>query len=238
VALQLGDLGHSRAANHPADATQFANQALAFFDTNLKRTASSGSPAAGAVTAFLQSCPRTAPRGGGPITASSFARLARGSFRLTSTGRQTVTSSGGNAALSQQLSPLQVDECTRFPVRAARGTAVVTGRTSSGFTLIGRTTVSAGVSVRGSNAQLVGRLWDVDTAGRQRLIDRGVVRLRSSRTVSFSLNGNGWRFARGHRARVEVLGRDAPTYRPSNGTFSVRVTRLRATLPTRERRPR
>ena len=37
---------------------------------------------------------------------------------------------------------------------------------------------------------------------------------------------------------VEVPGRDAPTYRPSNGSFSVAVSRLRVTVPTRERRPR
>jgi fermentation-respiration switch protein FrsA (DUF1100 family) len=238
VALQLGDLGHSRAANHPSDAAQFADQALRFFDANLKRTAGARAPAAGSVTAFTQTCPRSAARGGGPINAPSFARLSRGSFRLTATGRQTVTSSGGDAGLAEQLSPLRIDECARFRASAARGTAVATGRTSSGFTLIGRTTISARVRVRGSNAQLVGRLWDVDSAGRQRLIDRGVVRLRSARTVRFSLNGNGWRFARGHRVRVEVLGRDAPTYRPSNGSFSVDVSRLRVTVPTRERRPR
>src|SRR4051812_909761 len=230
VALQLGDLGHQRAANHPADAAQFAAQALRFFNANLKRTANAGAPAAGAVTAFLQSCPRNAPRGGGPIRASSFARLARGALHLTVNGPETVSSAGGDAALSQQLSPLRLDPCTRFPVSAAAGTAVVSLRTASGFTLLGRTAISARVRVRGSNAQLVGRLWDVDSAGRQRLIDRGVVRLRSSRTVTFRLNGNGWRFARGHRVRVEILGRDAPTYRPSNGSFKVDVSRVRATV--------
>jgi hypothetical protein len=56
--------------------------------------------------------------------------------------------------------------------------------------------------------------------------------------VSFQLNGNGWRFRAAHRIRVELLGRDAPTYRPSNGSFTVDVSRLRVTLPSRERRPR
>jgi hypothetical protein len=63
------------------------------------------------------------------------------------------------------------------------------------------------------------------------------VRLRSRRTVSFSPNGNAWRFARGHTVRLDLLGRDAPTYRPSNGTFRVAVSRLRVALPTRERSP-
>jgi predicted acyl esterase len=235
VALQLGDLGHSRAANHPGDAAQFASQALRFFDAHLKR--SGAAPAPGSVTAFLQSCPRAAVHGGGPIRAGSFARLAQGRLRITAGARQSVSSSGGDAAVAQALSPLTVDPCRSVPTEAARGTAIATRR-SPGFTLLGRTAVSARVRVRGANAQLVGRLWDLDPAtGRQQLVDRGVVRLRSARTVSFRLNGNGWRFRRGHRVRLELLGRDAPTYRASNGAFTVTVSRLRVTLPTRERRP-
>ena len=36
VALQLGDLGHSRAANHSADIAAFNAQGLSFFDARLK----------------------------------------------------------------------------------------------------------------------------------------------------------------------------------------------------------
>ena len=79
----------------------------------------------------------------------------------------------------------------------------------------------------GHNALLVGRLWDVDPAtGHQRLVDRGVVRLRSSKIVSFDLNGNAYKFARGHQIKLELLGRDSPTYRAANGTFSVTVSKL------------
>jgi fermentation-respiration switch protein FrsA (DUF1100 family) len=235
VSLQLGDLGHARAANHAGDAAQMAAQALQFFNANLNARGGPG-PAPGSATAFLQSCPRTAARGGGPVRASSFARLARGSLRIDASTRQRVSSAGGDAGLAARLNPLQLDACKPFPADIARGTAIATRR-SPGFTLLGRTSISARVRVRGANAQLVGRLWDVDPAtGRQRLVDRGVVRLRSARTLSLRLNGNGWRFARGHTVKVELLGRDAPTYRPSNGTFSVDVSRLSVVLPTRERR--
>jgi hypothetical protein len=47
-----------------------------------------------------------------------------------------------------------------------------------------------------------------------------VVRLRSSKIVSFDLNGNAYRFTRGHQIKLEPLGRDSPTYRAANGTFS------------------
>jgi hypothetical protein len=97
--------------------------------------------------------------------------------------------------------------------------------------------VLARVGVTGHNAQLVARLWDVDPGhGSQRLVDRGVARVRASGTLRFTLNGNGWRFAWGHLVKVELLGRDAPTYRSSSTPFSVSVRNLRVTLPTRERR--
>jgi predicted acyl esterase len=118
----------------------------------------------------------------------------------------------------------------------SRGTGLATAR-SRGFTLLGMTHILADVTVRGHDALLVGRLWDVDPArGRQRLVDRGVIRLRSKKTVSFDLDGNGWRFPRGHQVKLELLGRDAPTYRAANRTFSVTLRNLRVELPTRERR--
>ena len=233
VALQLGDLGHSRAANHPADLAAFNAQGLAFFNARLKRVGHS--PAPGSVTAYTQTCPRKATHGGGPYRVASFAKLARGEIVFRHKAAQRVTSTGGDAALSQRLSPLALDPCATFPDDVARGTAVATMR-SNGFTLLGMTHIRATVTVRGHDAILVGRLWDVDPAhGRQRLIDRGVVRLRSKKKVSFDLNGNGYRVARGHRVKLELLGRDSPTYRAVNGDFSVTLRNLMVVVPTRER---
>ena len=187
------------------------------------------------MTAYTQTCPKTATHGGGPYKATSFAALARGELVFRHKAAQRVTSSGGDAALSQKLSPLAVDPCKGVPDDVARGTAVASVR-SPGVTVIGMTHVRANVTVTGHDALLVGRLWDVNPAtGHQRLIDRGVVRLRSRKLVSFDLNGNAYKFARGHQIKLELLGRDSPTYRAANGTFSVTVKQLRVALPTRER---
>ena len=237
VALQLGDLGHQRAANHPGDTAAFDAQGLAFFAERLTAPASGGgaAPAPGSVVAYTQTCPARAARGGGPYPGSSFSRLARGKLVLRHRAAQRVTSSGGDAALSQKLSPLVVKPCDGVPADVARGTAIATTR-SHGFTLLGMTHVTAKVSTRGRDAILVGRLWDVDpTRGRQRLVDRGVVRLRPGAAVRFDLNGNGYRFARGHQVKVELLGRDSPAYRAPNRAFSVTVRELTVALPTRER---
>jgi fermentation-respiration switch protein FrsA (DUF1100 family) len=237
VALQLGDLGHSRAANHSADVAAFNAQGLAFFEARLKRAGGSG-PAPGSVTAYAQTCPKSAAHGGGPYRAASFAALARGELVFRHKAAQRVTSSGGDAALSQKLSPLSVDQCKGVADDVARGTAVASVR-SPGVTVIGMPHVRANVAVTGHDALLVGRLWDVNPAtGHQRLVDRGVVRLRSRKKVSFDLNGSAYKFARGHQIKLELLGRDSPTYRAANGTFSVTVKQLRVALPTRERPPK
>jgi predicted acyl esterase len=239
VQLQLGDLGHARGANHPGDAALFDAQALALFDRYLKGKGRALKP--GVVTAFGQSCPASARDGIGPWRAGTVARLARGRLALNGPrSGTTVSSAGGDAAVSAQLNPLFLDACKPLPAaEAAPGTLAVSRRTPRGFTLLGPGVVRARAAVKGSYPQLVVRLWDVDPrAGTRRLVDRSVTRLARSGRAALHLNGNGWRFAAGHEAVVEVLGRDAPAYRPSNTTFSVRLSQVRVTLPTRESRPR
>jgi hypothetical protein len=230
VALQVGNIGHPRAGNAGADVAAFDRQGVAFLDAVLRGRGRPPRP--GAVTAYGQGCPRSRT-GVGPYRARSWATLSRGTLRFGAARTQRVTSTGGDAALAERLDPVTLDACTPLPAGIAPRTAVATVR-SRGVTLLGRTTITARVGVRGRFAQLVGRLWDVDGA-RQRLVDRAVVRLGRGSRLRFALNGNGWRFARGHRIRLELVGRDAPAFRPSNTPFSVTVRDLRVALPRRSR---
>ena len=102
--------------------------------------------------------------------------------------------------------------------------------------MLGLPTIRTTLRTTGSGGMIVGRLWDV-FRGRQRLISRGVYRLRTNQRgrVSFQLHGNGWRFVRGHRVKLELLGRDPNYLRTSNNRFAVRLSKLVAELPTRER---
>jgi len=65
------------------------------------------------------------------------------------------------------------------------------------------------------------------------LVDRGVYALHNGQSgqIVFQLHGNGYRFGQGHRVALQLLGRDAPYYQNSNGTFSVRVQNLSVRLP-------
>ena len=71
VALQFGDLGHSRGSNKVNTDHAFNAQGASFFDARLRHTGTP--PASGSVTAYTQTCPAGAP-GGGPYRAASWTR--------------------------------------------------------------------------------------------------------------------------------------------------------------------
>ena len=233
IGLQLGDLGHDRGANHPKDNAAFDAQGLVLFDHYLKGTG----PAlkAGTITAYGSSCPKTAAAGIGPWAATTVAGLARGTLTLTAAPKRTVTSAGGDAILAAKLNPLGLDACKPLPAASPAPGTVVLAKRSPGFTLMGSGTIALRTSKANPQAQIVARLWDVSPKTKtQRLVDRSVTRLTASTSTTIRLNGNAWRFAKGDIVKVELLGRDAPTFRPSNGSFSVRVLSAKVSLPTRE----
>ena len=237
VGLQVGDVGHSPGSNKVETNQVFNDDAAAWFDALLK---GSGPPQAnGSVTAFTATCPATA-RARGPLRASSWRALHRGTFRLGARGARRATSSGGNPATGTAYDQIiNGDACKSVRRERARGTAVYERRVRRGFTMLGLPAVRAAVRTRGRHGYLAARLWDVH-GRRQRLVSRGVYRLRGRQRgrIAFQLFGNGYRFARGHRVKLELLGRDPNYLRTSNGRFAVRLTRLQVALPTRERRPR
>jgi predicted acyl esterase len=238
VALQVGDVGHSPGSNKVGTDRVFNNQAARWFDALLK---GSGRPLAnGRVTALTSTCPASA-RAGGPFRTRSWGGLSRGVFVVRGgRGRQRVASGGGNPATGKAFDQITAgDTCKTVRRERARGTAIAERRVRRGFTMIGMPAVRATIRTRGRNGFVAARLWDV-FRGRQRLVSRGVYRLRGAQRgrIAFRLFGNAYRFGRGHRAKLELVGRDPDFLRTSNGRFSVRVTKLSVRLPARTRRPR
>jgi pimeloyl-ACP methyl ester carboxylesterase len=236
VAMQVGDLGHSPAANHAVDNAAFVTQGVAFLDAWLR--GGGRKPAPGAVTAYTMTCPKTAPKGGGPYTATRFAKLARGTLRFGTRIPLKVTSKGASAKLAGDLNPLSglgTDLC--LPHRPDTTNKAQVSRRSPGVTLIGLPVITGRVTAKGANGQLDARVWDRNAKGAQRLITRGTYRLTPNQKgrFRFVLDGNGYRFAKGHRIVLELLGADAPTYGPSPNAFSAKVDRVQIALPVREK---
>ncbi len=232
VSYQLGDLGHSRGANKPAVDRYFNDRGAAFFAAHLK--GEGRGPRHNAVTAFTQTCPFETPAGG-PIRARSWDRLHPSTARMAALPGQTITSSGGNPATAKAYDQLTgADSCLQVPAERAPGTAIVQRRFARPFTLLGQPTVRARIRTQDRGATIVARLWDV-YEGRQTLVGRGVYRVtdRQQGRIVFQLWGNGWRFARGHQAKLELLGSDPNFMRPSNFSFRVRIAGIGVRLPGR-----
>ena len=238
VWLQYGDFGHPRGGDHANEQNAIAAQGIAFFGRYLqgRKTRSLGTP--GSILAFGQTCPRTTPNGLGPFRARSFdALLGTRTTTLTAGQTQTVSSSGGDAALSTALDPIVGaggNACSTYPASIAPATAVAQTHLSRTETYLGIGQISAGIATTGTDGQLDARLWDVNGA-QQTLVDRSVYRLTPNQTgtITFALHGNGYRFAGGHTIRLELVGDDAPTHRASNLPFTVAVSNLKVSLPTR-----
>jgi hypothetical protein len=185
-------------------------------------------PRAGSVLAWSQDCP-----GARRFAAASWTELHPGAIRVASSVPQTVTSDGATAAPPGA-------SCQSAPVGApAPGTAILRRPVvPGGFTLLGRPTVSLRLRATGAAGQLDSRLWDADTvAGRRVLVTRGAYRLTAGQRgdVVLQLDAGAHRFAPGHQIELELVGRDPGVLRPSDGAFSVAISRLALELPVHER---
>ncbi|HEY4451231.1 MAG TPA: CocE/NonD family hydrolase [Solirubrobacteraceae bacterium] len=230
AALMFGDLGHSMGSNKLNTDQAFNEEGATFLAAKLQHLGTA--PQNGSATAYTQTCPQSAP-GGGPYTASRWSRLHPHTLAFGSAAAQSFTSAGGNPTIAAEYDPIaSTNACKTVAAETEPDTATYT-TTSPGFTLLGLPTVSAHVTTIGPFGELVSRLWDVLPSGEQRLITRGVYRLTENQTgtITFQLHGNGYEFAPGDTIKLELLGRDAPYYRASNGAFSIEVSNLTASLP-------
>lgn len=238
IAVLLFDVGHQRSNSKPADVTLLRARIREFFDHYVK---DAGPQPTMGVTALTQTCPSTA-ESGGPFVADTWAALHPGEIRYDDAPAQTVLSAGGDPAVAAAFDPVAGGlACTTAP-GAAEGQGVATYEfpavTGSGYTLLGSPTVTADLDVTGEFAYVAARLVDVDPAANTKtLVARGLYRIDPAAPdgrQTFQLHANGWHFASGHVPRLELLGRDAPYARPSNGTFSIAVSNLELRLPVRE----
>ena len=239
VSLMLGDLGHQRASNKPPERARLVEAIHEWFDHHLR--GQGGAPRDG-VAATTQTCPREVASEG-PFRAARFDGLAGGEVRHSTTAERTILSTGGDPAVARAIDPALGggDACVQTPADAAPGTADyrLPAAPKGGYTLLGAPTVIARLRVEGaapSAAQVVSRLWDVAPGGgSQTLVARALHRPSGRTSDVWQLHPNGWRFAEGHVARLELLGADPPYSRPSNGAFRIGVERLELRLPVREK---
>jgi predicted acyl esterase len=105
---------------------------------------------------------------------------------------------------------------------------------------MGSPTVVADINSVGPTSQVAARLLDVAPDGTETLVARALYRpdVNSGPTPTrqvFQLHPDGWKFAPGHVAKLELLPNDAPYGRVSNGQLPVTVSNLQLRLPVLEK---
>src|SRR3954463_12661492 len=229
------DFGHMRGQNKPADMAVFDQRRFEWIDRYVKGDASVA-PLRG-VEALTQTCPATAPSGG-PFSAATWRAIHPGEVRFRAAAAQTVVSAAGDPTVSAAIDPIAGQgACATTSAADEAGTANyrLPGATGAGYTLLGSPTVIADVKVTGPFPALAERLWDVGPDGRQTLVARGLYRPSGAGRVVFQLPPGAGHFAAGHGPKLQLLARDAPYARASNGTFAIAVANLELRLPVHER---
>jgi fermentation-respiration switch protein FrsA (DUF1100 family) len=237
VALQLGDTGHSPGTNSLDVNRAFNDQGARWFDALLKRTRRPLPN--GRITAFTTVCPKGSAVGGF-YRGGSMRGIAPGIAKLGGRRAQVVRSDGGNLATGRAFDQITGgDACKSVASDRAPGTAVYTRLVRRGYTMFGLPVARASVRTTGPNGYIAARLWDV-SAGRQRLVSRGVYRLTTNQRgrIAIKLFGNGYRFAKGHRVKLELVGSDPNYFRTANDSFRVQVSKLVLDIPTTRPKPR
>jgi hypothetical protein len=234
--LMYLDYGHMRGQNKAADVGRLRTRVDAWIDHYVM---GKGKAPKQDVTVLTQTCP-TQAKSGGPFTAPNWAALHPGQKILRSRAEQTVTSTGGDANVSKTFDPvLGGGACATTTTASEAGTAsyLFPKAKRKGYTMVGAPTIYAKIAISGQFPLLTGRLLDVAPDGRQTLVARNVFRpADGAKSLVWQLNANAWHFAKGHRPRLQILGRDVPYMRASNGQFTIKVSNATIWLPTRERK--
>jgi hypothetical protein len=242
ISLYLADIGHARSQNKEADAAAFNLRLEAWFAHYLK---GEGASPNSSVEALTTTCPKATPSEG-PYAASNWSGLSPGEIRLQSAGAQTI--GHGTPAEEQVPTPSSgafdpivgaKNPCVALPVAAVENPHSVDyslgAAPAGGFTLMGSPTIIAKVQSPSPNSEIAARLLDVSPEGTESLVARGLYRPNGgSQEMVFQLHPQGYRFAAGHVARLELLPSDFPYGRFSNLQTNVTVSDLELRLPVME----
>ena len=179
VALQVGDLGHAPAANHPEDVAAFDAQRPGVLRRVAAR-AGGAKPAPGVGHGLHDDLPGDRARRAAAPTRPR--RSPRWPAAAALAGRRAAEDRRPRAAsakLAAAVSPLATgSHCAPHDARPRRASAVLSRR-SPGVTLIGQPVITGRVAAKGRYGQLDARVWDRDPARRASSgsIDRGAYRL-------------------------------------------------------------
>jgi hypothetical protein len=207
-------------------------------------------PPARDVTASLQVCPANASAAfpldqpGERFTAPRFDDLAPDRLRLRATGAQATLNKALPNLHALAADPLlnQLTNGNRCPrAEGPAGVGVATyefAPLARDVVMIGRTRLTIPHTGVGGELQLNARLYEVRPDGTATMVDRGGRAVGSpSATTTLDLHGNGWRFGKGSRIRVEIAQDDDLYLRFSSTPSALTLAGVTLDMPIREAGP-
>lgn len=243
ISLFLADYGHSRSQNKAADVAAFNARLEAWFAHYLK---GEGAAPTSSVEALTTTCPKSAASEG-PYTAANWSSLSPGEIRLQSNAPQTIKHRSAKEEETPTQSGVAFDPivgaekgfnvCSAVPGVDQPGLANyrLAPAPAGGYTLMGSPTIIANVDSPSPNSEIAARLVDVAPEGTETLIARGLYRPNGGpQEIVFQLHPQGYHFAAGHVAKLELLPNDLPYGRFSNLQTDVTVNSLELRLPVME----
>jgi len=233
ISLFLMDDGHARSQNKAADAELFLQRENAWFDHYLKGV---GAAPASSAEALTTACPEE-EASEGPYRANDWQELSPGEIKLDGVAAQTIVPGAGDPNIGKTFDPIAGGgACATAPGADQAGVANYRLPVPApGFTLLGSPTIVADLATTNVDSELAARLLDVLPNGEERLVARGLLRPGNGGAgVVFQLHPQGYRFAGGDTAKLELLPSDAPYARPSNLQTQITVSNLRLKLPVLE----
>jgi len=233
ISLFLMDDGHARSQNKAADEELFLQRENAWFDHYLKGVGAAPTSSAEALTT---TCPEE-EASEGPYRADDWQELSPGEVQLDGSAAQTIVPGAGNPGIGKTFDPIAGGgACATAPGADQAGVANYRLPVPApGFTLLGSPTIVADLATTNVDSELAARLLDVLPNGGERLVARGLLRPGNGGSgVVFQLHPQGYRFAGGDTAKLELLPSDAPYARPSNAQTPITVSNLRLRLPVLE----
>ena len=250
VALYLGNIGHPRAANNPAEIQYVLNQvARPWFAYYLNGTGTQ--PATDVRAALTQ--PDNSFTAAQVVEVPTYDALATSVVKRHFGGSQVITFNPTNTSGvqwdpvvitgSESLQPLSApppppDE---VPGDVASYSVPVSALSASGLTLAGAPAVTVSLSTAAYREELNARVFDVAPDGTKRLVTRGTYTLDSgtpgvplgSQRVTLTLYGNLWRLPAGDTLLVELTNVDDPYISPSKVASVTTLSGVEVALPTR-----
>lgn len=232
ISLFFDDDGHQRSQNKEADVAAFEARLDAWFDHYLK---GEGPAPGSSVEALTTTCGTPS---GGPYTAPGWRSISPGEIRLDSAPAQTIAPGAGDPLAGTTFDPIAgggACASTAGTDQAGVANYQLAAAPAGGFTLMGSPTILADLESAGPESELAARLVDVAPAGTETLVARGLYRpTAGSGPVVFQLHPQGYHFAEGHVAKLELLPSDTPYARPSNAQLPITVSNLELRLPVLE----